>query len=276
MNGPSGMSVNLAGRVAVVTGASAGIGEATAHALAAAGAGVVLNARRADRLEAVCAAINARWPGRAVAAGGDAGNEAVIERVLDAARSGLGREADLVVVNAGRGLKGSVYDSDPAAWEAMVRVNVLGAARLMRAAGRRMVESLQQAERARPAGGTPAFLAGPARDIIVIGSVVGRNVSPFSSMYGATKFAAHALAEGLRRELGPRGVRVTLVAPGFVSSEFQGVAGYDPAWYASVQERIGPALTPGDVAGVIAYVAAQPPGVHVAEVVVRPTRQDYP
>jgi NAD(P)-dependent dehydrogenase (short-subunit alcohol dehydrogenase family) len=95
----------------------------------------------------------------------------------------------------------------------MIRTNLMGAARLMRAAAKRMLNDL----------GNAAWQERP-RDIVVIGSVVGRHVSPFSSMYGSTKFAVNSLAEALRREVSPKGIRVTLIEPGFVKSEFQGVA----------------------------------------------------
>ena len=185
--------------------------------------------------------------------------------MLDRARDHFGREADLVVVNAGRGLSGSVLTSDPGQWEEMIRTNLLGAAHLMRAAAGRMLADLEGADwRER------------ARDIVVIGSNVGRHISPFSSMYGSTKFAVNSLAEALRREVGPRGIRVTLIEPGFVKSEFQGVAGYDPDWFEGVLEKIGPVLEPEDVARAVGFVTSQPAHVHVSDVLVRPTRQEYP
>lgn len=203
----------LSGRVAVVTGASAGIGQAVAHDLATAGASVVVNARRGERVEALATTLN-KEAGRTVAAAaaGDCSDTGVIKAMLETARRAFGAPADLVVVNAGRGLDGSVLTSDTEQWEEMIRTNLIGAACLMREAALEMTGDGRPRER--------------ARDIIVIGSVVGRNVSPFSSMYGSTKFAVGGLAEGLRREVGPKGVRVTLVLPGFVVSEFQGVAGY--------------------------------------------------
>jgi len=259
------MAGTLNGRVAVVTGASAGIGEATTAALVREGARVVANARRRERLDALAERLGHSqvrpFPG-------DATEPIVIAGMLDEAKAAFGREADLVVVNAGRGLNGSVLTSDHAQWEEMVRINVLGAARLMREAALRMSKATH--------GKAGAAVLDAPRDIFVLGSAVGRHVSPFSSMYGGTKFAVHAMAEGLRRELAPKGVRVTLVAPGFVVSEFQGVAGYDPKWFDEVVGRIGPALSPDDVARAIAYAAAQPPAVHIGELLMRPTRQDYP
>ena len=95
-------------------------------------------------------------------------------------------------------------------------------------------------------------------------------------MYGSTKFAVNSLAEAARRELGPKGIRVTLIEPGFVESEFQQVAGYTQDWFAEVKTRIGPVLTPADIARTITFVVSQPPAVHVSDVLIRPTRQDYP
>jgi NADP-dependent 3-hydroxy acid dehydrogenase YdfG len=254
----------LSRRTAVVTGASAGIGEAIARTLSAAGARLVINARRADRLHALARELGAD---RTRAVAGDAAEQGVIDQMLDAAAglSGTGVGADAVVINAGRGLSGSVLTSDPAQWEEMIRTNSIGAARLMRSAAERMLGSLDAAPwREHP------------RDIVVIGSIVGRHVSPFSSMYGSTKFAVHGLAEGLRREVAPKGIRVSLIEPGFVVSEFQGVAGYKDEWFKGVVDKIGPVLEPADVARMVEFVLAQPAHVHVSDVVVRPARQDYP
>lgn len=260
--------MTLQGRIAIVTGASAGIGFAIAQDLIASGAKVVLNARRGERLEALVRELGAD---RAAAAAGDAADVGVIRGMLDLAKSRYGggvREADLVVINAGRGLNGSVMSSDTAQWEEMVRTNYLGCAHLLREAGRRLLGQIGSR--------TGQAAVTEPRDIIVLGSTVGRNVSPFSSMYGSTKFAVHGLVEGARRELGPRGIRVSLIEPGFVESEFQGVAGYDAAWFEGVKDRIGPVLQPADVARTVTFIAQQPPGVHVADMLIRPTRQDYP
>ena len=95
-------------------------------------------------------------------------------------------------------------------------------------------------------------------------------------MYGATKFAVNALAEGLRRELGPKGIRVSLVEPGIVLSGFQAVAGYDDEMLKSFNQKFGPLLMGEDVADAIHYVVTRPPHVHISDIMVRPTRQDYP
>lgn len=255
-------------RIAVITGASAGIGLEIARELAHLGAKIIPNARRVDKLGGL---ENELGKERCIGVPGDCADPAIIRQMLDTARDSFGgrtREADLVVINAGRGLSGSVLTSDTSQWEEMLRTNLLGAALLLREAGLRMAAASRDKQ-------GPGVLTAP-RDIIILGSTVGRNVSPFSSMYGSTKFGLHGLAEGARRELGPKGVRVSLIEPGFVVSEFQGVAGYDPAWVDQTFERIGPPLSPQDVARCVSFIASQPAGVHIADILIRPTRQDYP
>lgn len=278
------MSNELSSRVAVITGASAGIGLAIAERLCDAGARVVVNARRADRLNALCERLNARrGAGKntvALPVVGDAVEADTIQALFHAAERpansspvGFGTPANLVVVNAGRGLAGSLLTSDPAQWEDMIRTNVIGAARLMRTAAEKLtaLQSVGEGE----AGQSGPWLNAP-RDIVVIGSTVGRHLSPFSSMYGSTKFALHSLTEALRRELAPKGVRVSLIEPGIVESEFQSVAGYDPQNFGAFMRKIGPVLQPEDVARTVEFIVSQPSHVMVADVLVRPTRQEYP
>lgn len=258
----------LENRIAVVTGASSGIGEAAARDLVAQGASVVLNARRIEPLERLSKELGHH---KTAVLAGDASNPLAVDAMLEAAKDRFGkgqREADLVIVNAGRGLRGSVMDSDPEQWEEMVRTNILGAAHLIREAGTRMLRSTE--------GLSGPDLVKSPRDIVVLGSTVGRHISPFSSMYGSTKFAVNSMAEAARRELGPKGIRVTLLEPGFVVSEFQGVAGYADEWFKGVVDRIGPVLTPADIARVITFVVTQPPAMHLNDIVIRSTRQDYP
>lgn len=256
----------LEGRIAIVTGASAGIGEAVVASLVEAGARVVMNARRAERLSALVERFGEE---KVASVAGDAADEGAIGRMLDAAPERFGREADLVIVNAGRGLRGSPLSSDLGEWESMFRINVLGAARLMRASAERMLA----------AGPDPKedekWMARP-RDIVAISSNVGKHISPFSSMYGSSKFALTSIAEAMRRELAGKGIRVTSVHPGVVKSEFQEVAGYDPESFGEFMASIGPVLVPDDVARAVRFIAAQPANVSINDIVIRPTRQEYP
>jgi NADP-dependent 3-hydroxy acid dehydrogenase YdfG len=249
-------------RVAIVTGASAGIGLSCARVLAEGGAVVVVNARRAGRLDELVEID----PNRVKAVAGDAAEPEVIQAMLEAAKEAGGREADLVIANAGRGLRGSPLDSEQAEWEEVLRINTLAAARLMRASIHRMFAEIGDHK------GPPTR----PRDVVVLGSTVGRNLSPFSSFYGAAKAAVHMMAEAMRREAGPRGVRVTTIEPGVVASEFQSAAGYDPKAFGEFMESMAPVLTPDDVARAILFGCSQPAGVHLSEIMLRPTRQAYP
>ncbi len=246
-------------RIAIITGATSGIGEATARKFAAAGFGVAGNGRNAAKLAALEKELGQLFHGVA----GDASDPAVIEELFAAAER-FGRPADIVVANAGRGLGGSVKDADFAQFEDRLKLNVAAVLALLQRAARDMT-----ARQAQNFPRTPA-------DIVVIGSVVGRHISPFSAVYGATKFAVHALAEGLRREIGPSGVRVSLVEPGIVLSGFQDAAGYTAEMRQGFHDKFGPLLIGSDVAEAIYYIVTRPPHMHISDIVVRPTRQDYP
>ena len=247
-------------RVAIITGATSGIGEATARKFVASGYGVVGNGRNAKKLRALEQEMGDAFIGIA----GDASDGSLLERLFVAANEHFGKAADIVVVNAGRGLGGSVKDADLSRFEDMLKLNVTGALALLQKAARKMADE------------QPSNFPEHARDIVVIGSVVGRHISPFSAVYGATKFAVHALTEGLRRELGPKGIRVSLVEPGVVISGFQDGAGYGEEMVRNFDQKFGPLLYGDDVANAIHYIVAQPPHVHISDIMVRPTRQDYP
>lgn len=247
-------------RVAIVTGATSGIGEATARTFLEAGYAVVGNGRNVAKLAELERELGASFTGVA----GDAAAPETVDRLLSAAREVYGEPASIVVVNAGRGLGGAVTNADPDQFEAVLSTNVTAALRLMQ---RSAAEMLSRQEGAFPK---------TAADILVVGSVVGRHISPFSAVYGATKFAVHALTEGLRREVGPKGIRVSLVEPGIVVSGFQAAAGYSDELTTHFEQRFGPLLSPSDVAAAIAFMVAQPPHVHIGDLVMRPTRQDYP
>ena len=188
----------------------------------------------------------------------------MVKQLFGAAKEHFGREAGVVVANAGRGLGGSVKDADLAQLDELFKINVSGALALIQMAAQKMVATQ---ERAYPES---------AADIVIIGSVVGRHISPFSAVYGASKFAVHALTEGLRREVAPKGVRVSLVEPGAVLTGFQAVAGYNEEMVNGFKEKFGPLLVADDIANAVYHIVSQPPHVHICDISVRPTRQDYP
>lgn len=258
------MSEFLSGRIAVVTGASSGIGKAIVQQLVSHGVKVIANARRKQRLQELERTFN-KDSLKVKSIAGDANQQEVVDSLLDAAPATFGSEADIVIVNAGRGLAGSVISSDIEQWDELVQINILGCLRMMRSAGLRLTNNAQKYR----------WPTKP-QDMVILGSSVGRHISPFSSVYGATKFAVNSLAEALRREIGPKGVRVTLIEPGIVESEFQSVAGYDSQWFNEFVERIGPALKPEHIAQLVCFIISQPAYIHINDVVVRPTRQDYP
>ncbi len=247
-------------RTAIVTGATAGIGEATARAFLNDGFNVVGNGRNQEKLGELEQEYGRAFRGVA----GDASDHAVIDSLFTAAEDAFGRPADIVVANAGRGLGGTVSTVDLEEFSEVLKINVTGTLYLLKKAAQLLV--------AQQDGVYPDAAA----DIVILGSTVGRNISPFSTAYGATKFAVHALAEGLRREIGPKGVRVTLVEPGIVISKFQERAGYNDELVNNFHQKFGPMLYGNDVADAIHFVVTRPPHVHISDFVLRSTRQDYP
>ncbi len=247
-------------RIAVITGTTSGIGEATAKKFIAEGYAVVGSGRNRDKLQALQNELGSAFTFVA----GEAWDEAVINDLFAKASTEFGRVADLVVINAGRGLGGSVKDAPLAEFEDLLKVNLTGALKLMQKAAQEFTRPEQHK------------FPVQAKDIVVLGSVVGRSISPFSAVYGSTKFAVHSLAEALRREICGQGVRVTLVEPGIVMSGFQAVAGYSQQTVDGFNERFGPVLVGEDVADAIYHTVSLPAHIHISDLVIRPTRQDYP
>lgn len=247
-------------RIAIVTGATSGIGEATARKFIAEGYGVVGNGRNIEKLAELERELGTAFCGIA----GDAADREVLDALFAGAIQRFGQEAAIVVANAGRGLGGSVKDADLAEFEQVLKINVSGTLALLQIAAQRMVDSRQ------------LEFPKTAADIVIIGSVVGRHISPFSAVYGASKFAVHSLAEGLRREVAPKGIRVSLVEPGLVLSGFQAEAGYSDELVQNFKDKFGPLLIGEDIANAIHFIVSQPPHVHISDILVRPTRQDYP
>ena len=247
-------------RIAVVTGATSGFGRATVTEFINNKFAVVGNARSKERLDAMEKEFGTAFQG----VSGDGADPGVITALFDSAAAAFGRPADIVVVNAGRGLGGSIKDADLSEFEEMMKINVTGALYLMQKAAKELC-ALQENS-----------FPQTAADIIVIGSVVGRNISPFSAIYGSSKFAVHALAESLRREIGPQGVRVSLVEPGAALTGFQSAAGYSDDLVRGMTDKFGPLLAAEDIAAAIHFIVSRPPHVHISDITVRPVRQDYP
>jgi NADP-dependent 3-hydroxy acid dehydrogenase YdfG len=241
----------------LVTGASSGIGAETARALAANGAGLVLAARRRDRLEALAAELERQGtPVLAVAV--DMRREDDIVRCFAAARERFGG-VDLLVNNAGLGRAAPISSAASDLWREMLEVNVLGLAIASR-------EAIRDLER-----------RGAAGHIVNVASMAAHRVpGPESGMYAATKFAVRALTEGMRQELRAKqsAIRVSLVSPGYVATEFADVFAGRPGALQTLQSRLNvKMLEAHDVAQAIVWVLTQPPHVEVHDVLVRPTEQ---
>jgi clavulanate-9-aldehyde reducatase len=248
------MAADLSERVAVVTGASSGIGEASALALAAAGAAVALAGRREDRLEALGARIEADG-GRALAVATDVSNEDQAGQLIQRAHGELGR-LDILVNNAGVMLLGPVTGADTAQWRRMIDVNLLGLLYCTHAA-------------------LPLMTEGGGGDIVNVSSVAGRRATLGSAVYNLTKFGVNAFSEALRQEAVHAGIRVSVIEPGMVETELV-EHNTDPTVLETVnrlREQIGDPLRPEDIARAIAYTVSQPPHVALNEILVRPAGQ---
>lgn len=249
----------LDGTVALVTGASSGIGEATARALAAEGAAVAIVARRAERLDTLGGEI-ADAGGTALPIEADVSEREQAERAVARAAEELGR-LDVVVNNAGVMLLGPIADSPVEEWERMVEVNLLGLLYTARAALPYLLKA---------AAGDPRRVA----DLVNISSVAGRIARKGSGVYNATKFGVGAFSESLRQEVTGRQVRVSLVEPGAVATELQ--SHNRPEIREQIDKRLGgfEVLQSEDIADAISYVVTRPAHVAINEVLVRPTGQE--
>lgn len=254
------MTKELEGTVALVTGASSGIGAATARRLAREGASVALVARRGDRLEEVVRSI-ADEGGTARAVVADittrAGADAAVEKVVAA----FGR-LDVLVNNAGAMLIGPFADAPEGEWERMVDVNVLGLLYVSKAALPHLIEA---------AGGEPRRTA----DLVNISSSAGRVARPGTAVYNLTKFGVNGFTEALRQELQATRVRVSVIEPGNVDTELASHTREELRSGVEAQAAAIEKLQPEDIADAVAYIVTSKRRVAVNEVFVRAADQSW-
>ena len=241
----------IAGKVVAITGASSGIGEASARVLAAAGARVVIGARRTDRLERLAAAI--------VADGGevrvrplDVTSQAEVAAFAGFARQAFGR-LDVMVNNAGVMPLSPLAALRVAEWDRMIDVNIRGVLYGIAAA-------------------LPIMEEQGTGQIVNVSSIGGHRVSPTAAVYCATKFAVRAISDGLRQETDR--IRVTVISPGTTTSELADSIG-DPTAREAMKAFRAVTISPEAVAAALAYAIGQPDDVDVSEIVVRPTASPH-
>jgi NADP-dependent 3-hydroxy acid dehydrogenase YdfG len=241
----------LAGRVAAITGASSGIGEATALALSRAGATVALGARRLERLEDLAGRVEGPSSVHRV----DVTDEGQARRFVEDVHREHGG-LHILVNNAGVMLLGPVDGAEVSDWRRMLEVNLWGLLICTHAA-------------------LPLIAQSGGGDIVNVSSVAGRRADAGAAVYNMTKFGVHAFSEALRQEALHAGIRVTIVAPGLVDTELQGhnVNPMVQRTLERVREQIGEVLQAEDIADAIRYAVTRPPHVCLNEVLVRPKRQ---
>jgi len=248
------MNDDLSGLIVAITGASSGIGEATARACAGAGAAVSLAARRKERIDDLAQRIVADG-GRAIAIETDVGDEASARAFVEGAREQLGGLHGLIN-NAGVMLLGPVEGADTEQWRRMIDVNCLGLLYCTHAA-------------------LPLMREGGAGHIVNVSSVAGRVAALGSAVYNMTKWGVVGFSEGLRQEALHANVRVTIIEPGYVETELQGHNEGNPIVMEAMEktrQQLDP-LQADDIADAILHALTRPQHVSINEVLIRPTKQ---
>jgi NADP-dependent 3-hydroxy acid dehydrogenase YdfG len=247
------MRNNIEGKVVVITGASSGLGAATARLLSEQGARIALGARRKDRIEALADELGGS--GKTIAVEMDVTQHDQVKNLVDVAVKTFGR-IDVMINNAGlmpQSLLESLRIED---WDRMIDVNIKGVLYGIAAV-------------------LPYMRQQKAGHIINVSSVAGHKVGPGSAVYAATKHAVLALSEGLRQEVKPYNIRTTVISPGVVATELPNSV-TDPAVSGRIHKLYEEIAIPADsFARAVAFAISQPDDVDINEILFRPTRQEY-
>jgi NADP-dependent 3-hydroxy acid dehydrogenase YdfG len=247
------MSNNIEGKVVVITGASSGLGEATAQLLSGQGATVVLGARRAERLRSLADELT-RTGGKALAVATDVTDRDQVQRLVDEAVRTYGR-IDVMINNAGLMPQAPLERFQIDEWDRMIDVNIKGVLYGIAAA-------------------LPHMQRQKSGHFVNVSSVAGHKVGPGFAVYAATKFAVRALSEGLRQEVKPYNIRTTVLSPGAVATELPNSV-TDPSAAERIRKFYAEVAIPAEsFARAVAFAMSQPDDVDVNEIVFRPTRQE--
>jgi len=247
------MTQGIKDKIVVVTGASSGLGEATARLLSAQGATVVLGARRADRLQLLAKDLEARG-GKALALTTDVTRREQVKALVDSAVQTYGR-IDVMINNAGLMPQAPLERLKVDEWDRMIDVNVKGVLYGIAAA-------------------LPHMQRQKAGHFINVSSVAGHRVGPGFAVYAATKYAVRALSEGLRQEVKPYNIRTTVISPGAVATELPDSV-TDPDASKRIRTFYEQVAVPADsFARAVAFAMSQPEDVDINEILYRPTRQE--
>lgn len=247
------MSNNIEGKVVVITGASSGLGEATARLLSAQGASVVLGARRVNRLQSLADELTGRG-GKALAIATDVTHYDQVKRLVDAAVQTYGR-IDVMINNAGLMPHSPLERLKIDDWDRTIDVNIKGVLYGIAAA-------------------LPYMKQQKAGHIINVSSVAGYKVRPPGTVYAATKHAVRALSEGLRQEVKPYHIRTTVISPGAVATDLPNSV-TEPDIAENVRKSYEIAIPAESFARAVAFAMSQPEEVDVNEILFRPTRQEF-